>query len=65
MPPHIALANTRRNLRPHGIAVEATQDNRFKVRSFRNKDAPARFCHCPDMAYIVGLRLAKEVNAVH
>jgi hypothetical protein len=62
MPPHIALANTRRNLRPHGIAVEPMRDNRFKVRSTRNREAPVRFCHCPDMAYIVGLRLAKEAH---
>lgn len=60
MPPHMALRNTQRNLRPHGIGVEATPDNRIKLFRFGDRDTPPRFCRCPELAYIVGLKWAAE-----
>jgi len=63
MPPHIALRSTRNNLRPLGVGV-AFNDGEYRVHTFR----PTRLgrplsqtCKCPEIAYLVGLKLSKEV----
>jgi len=63
MPPHIALRNTRTNLRPLGLGVAVVGD-KYRVHSIRptRSGRPVSIsCACPEMAYVIGLKASSEI----
>jgi hypothetical protein len=58
----MALASTRNSLRPHGVGIVPTPDDRYRLFPLDHRSKGERICACPEMAYIVGLRFAAELR---